>query len=862
MDVKVVDGGASGQDSMLYTVPGLEGAIAGVVLNGETGEPIQSASILVEHETQYFRITDASMTTNENGEYQVGNLSPNFKYRVTAYAMNYNKVVYPGSVSVRATETTEDINFELQPVDEYLAAKQALIRELRDDEEIYEEEEDRAEQFLRNIERKGIPLAEQDEETLRRLYIVESFSKEAYTDSKRLAQLGTDGLGGFIDIGMATIAACGGVGEALKKIPFVGNFLASPYIAAKNEMVNHMAVKSHIFLYQNYNVPWTLKGDLILREAIGNAYEEILVFASNEVIEKDFSDAMAEVHKFIEKRFFLGIYELTTAGFMDQSVEWAENDTPVFRVGGLPSAEARVNQLLYSMNSLNEERIRNAEILIWTGDTIGTAGAVASGVALAGGAVLAAVSAKTVVGAPLAAVLIPLSTKIAIATSTAAGGLKLGTTAGIAVDLWSTLPNYVKEATAYSFDMPSSALAAPTLIAVQGGELHSMNEVTSSASVGRSAPSRRSPALMPLNVQYTVDDYNALLGDVYEYILDDEPEKVQEALGTLTEYGSSLLGDINVSTAQILAASPRALYQVSDYDAIYSKFETDLSRATSERINLYTLLALYLADPGDTSIKDLITMQIGKTTDTNNELDETLTSTTQTLNEANIAIPTLVIIKNFSTPDVIPRGEPFTVSAIVKNIGQMTASEVNVELAVPRSSRLIVLQRGAKYLDVLGPGEEYEISWELEYGGSYSAIGGGVNLVTISVDADSEFPDFDHLPSTYVFIPAPPPTPPTGGQLSNMNVYAYPNPYNPMTGSVNIRYSLNKDTNVTIEVYDASGELVTTIISGEPKDELVEYSESWDGRNDQGDTVANGVYFYLITTTTDEKAAGKIAVLR
>ena len=255
-------------------------------------------------------------------------------------------------------------------------------------------------------------------------------------------------------------------------------------------------------------------------------------------------------------------------------------------------------------------------------------------------------------------------------------------------------------------------------------------------------------------------------------------------------------------------------------------------------------------------------MQIGKTTDTNNELDETLTSTTQTLNEANIAIPTLVIIKNFSTPDVIPRGEPFTVSAIVKNIGQMTASEVNVELAVPRSSRLIVLQRGAKYLDVLGPGEEYEISWELEYGGSYSAIGGGVNLVTISVDADSEFPDFDHLPSTYVFIPAPPPTPPTGGQLSNMNVYAYPNPYNPMTGSVNIRYSLNKDTNVTIEVYDASGELVTTIISGEPKDELVEYSESWDGRNDQGDTVANGVYFYLITTTTDEKAAGKIAVLR
>ena len=860
--VQVTHNRASGQDTIIYIAPGLEGAISGVVLDSETGEPVKSTSILVEHETQYFRITDASTSTNEQGEYLVENLSTDYEYRITASAMNYHKVVYPRSVRVRASEITEGVNFELQSVDAYFAAKRALIQELRDSEEIYAEEEDEAEQFLRSLEKKGALVTDQEEEALRRLYMVESFSKEAYTDSRRLAQLGTDGLAGFVDIGMAVISACGGVGEVMKKIPFVGEFLASPYIAAKNEMVNHIAVKSHVFLYQNYNVPWTLKGDVLLREAIGKGYDRIFILASEELATKDFSNAMAEVHKFIEKEFFLGIYELTTANFMDKSVEWAESSDPVFRAGRLPSAEDRVNQLLYSMNITNEERIKNAEILIWTGDTIGKAGAVASGVVLAGGVVLSAVSAKTVIGAPLAAVLIPLSTKIAIATSTAAGGVKLGTTAGIAVDLWSTIPNYVKEATAYSFDMPSSALAAPQLTAEQQEEEYYNIELMANSSAGLRAPSNANMLLMPEYMQYTLEDYNTLLNDVYDYIQNDEPGNVQEILGTLVEYGDSLIGDINVSTAQILAASPRALNQIPDYDAMYSKFEGDLSKATSERISLYTLLALYLADPEDNSIKDLISLQIGKTKDTNYELEETLTSTTLALREANVTIPTLVIIKSFSTPDVTPRGEPFTISAVVKNIGQREANEINVGLSVPRGSGFTVLERSIKRLEALEPGEERRVGWELEYAGRLSAVGGGVNLVTISVGPESEIPDFDSLPPTYVLIPAPPPTPPTGGKLANMNVYAYPNPFNPDMGSVNIRYSLSKDANITIEIYDASGELATTLIEGESKSRLIEYSESWDGRNDQGDIVANGVYFYLITTTADEKAAGKIAVLR
>jgi predicted DNA-binding protein len=858
--VWVIHNEASGQDSVLYTAPGLAGAISGVVLDSKTGTPIKSASILIEHETGKLKITDASVNTNEKGEYKVENLSPDFSYRIIVSAMNYHQFVYPKLVKVKAFKITENIDFKLQPMEDYFVAKRASIQELRDKEQIYVDEENKAEQFLIILENKGDSVTNQEKEALQRLYLTESFSSEAYKDSKRLAQLGTDGLAGFVDVGMAVVSTCGGVGEALKKIPFVGEFLASPYIAAKNEMVNQIAVKSHIFLYQNYNVTWKLKGDILLREAIGKGYDKIFTTASRELATKGFSDAMADVHKYIEKEFFLGIYEITTANFMDKSVQWAEASPPVFRVGTFSSAENQVNKLLTTMNTVNDTKIKNAEMLIWAGDTIGTAGAIASGVVLAGGVVLSALSTKTIVGAPLAAILIPLSIKISIATNTAAAGMKLGTTAGIAIDLWSTIPKYVKEGTAYSFGMPPSALEAPAIPVVVKQVtpvFYDIESETDRAS-GLQGPSMNNLAPM----QQEASDYNFILAEISEHIKNNKPEEVQKILETLIQSGESLLGDVNVSAGQILAASPSAFRQVADYDAIFSKFETDLSKAAFGRTNLYTLLSPYLANPTDTSIKELLTLQIAKTTDANDELSDTLVSTTQVLKNARITIPTLVIIKNFSTPDVIPLQKPFVVSAMVKNIGEKRASEVQVELSVPEDSGLSLMDEEIKNLGSLDAGAEQEVSFQLRFSPRGRSPEAGVNLVTISVSSGSATPDFATLPPTYIFIPTPPPTPPTGGKLSNKNVYAYPNPFNPEQGYVNIRYSLSKDANVTIKIYDVSGELVSTLIEEQPKEKTIEYSEPWDGRNDRGDIVANGVYFYLITTTNGEKAVGKIAVLR
>jgi len=70
---------------------------------------------------------------------------------------------------------------------------------------------------------------------------------------------------------------------------------------------------------------------------------------------------------------------------------------------------------------------------------------------------------------------------------------------------------------------------------------------------------------------------------------------------------------------------------------------------------------------------------------------------------------------------------------------------------------------------------------------------------------------------------------------------SYPNPFNPET---NIAYTLSVSENVRIGIYNVSGQLIRTYDIGyQPAGS---YSMRWDGRNQNGDMTASGVYLYRI----------------
>ena len=89
----------------------------------------------------------------------------------------------------------------------------------------------------------------------------------------------------------------------------------------------------------------------------------------------------------------------------------------------------------------------------------------------------------------------------------------------------------------------------------------------------------------------------------------------------------------------------------------------------------------------------------------------------------------------------------------------------------------------------------------------------------------------------------------------------YPNPFNPETW---LPYHLSKPVSVTVSIYAADGKLVRRLVLGHQSAGIYESRSRaayWDGRNDMGESVASGVYFYTLTAG-DFTATRKLLILK
>jgi hypothetical protein len=102
------------------------------------------------------------------------------------------------------------------------------------------------------------------------------------------------------------------------------------------------------------------------------------------------------------------------------------------------------------------------------------------------------------------------------------------------------------------------------------------------------------------------------------------------------------------------------------------------------------------------------------------------------------------------------------------------------------------------------------------------------------------------------------------GSPQAKTAYAYPNPFSPLIANRNVRihYKAKSDGTVNIKIYDFEMRLVKTILDDAYRNEGVEYDQTWDGRNEKGDLVANGVYFFKIEGADGQDEWGKIGVLK
>ena len=86
---------------------------------------------------------------------------------------------------------------------------------------------------------------------------------------------------------------------------------------------------------------------------------------------------------------------------------------------------------------------------------------------------------------------------------------------------------------------------------------------------------------------------------------------------------------------------------------------------------------------------------------------------------------------------------------------------------------------------------------------------------------------------------------------------AYPNPFNATT---NIRYQLPVKADVRMEIYNIMGQKVRTLV-----DEMQNpgrYSKYWHGKNDKGESVSSGIYFYQLNIADNFCQTKKLLLLK
>ena len=130
-------------------------------------------------------------------------------------------------------------------------------------------------------------------------------------------------------------------------------------------------------------------------------------------------------------------------------------------------------------------------------------------------------------------------------------------------------------------------------------------------------------------------------------------------------------------------------------------------------------------------------------------------------------------------------------------------------------------------------------------------IGFGADIDQAEIDSTSFDDPFSDKSLYYIFDPAlvgvsdsePASLPQNIKLMQN-----YPNPFNPIT---QINFKLEQHSDIRIDIYSATGQLVRSLVNGEKA--AGQHSVVWGGTDDDGHQVASGLYFCTLTATGQQE---------
>jgi len=359
-------------------------------------------------------------------------------------------------------------------------------------------------------------------------------------------------------------------------------------------------------------------------------------------------------------------------------------------------------------------------------------------------------------------------------------------------------------------------------------------------------------AFLKQNLQQSTDDFDSTLLEIKDEILQGNMENALLGLEGLMNADNNLRNDLNVACAPVYAVVIEAKDSIDGFPEMYDSLKSSYAKSGIGRLKDYLYIA-FLPTDSSQAMEDMVIAQIDSSIERNQVLVDNVNASLDTT--AFLPVPAIVVV-NDASQDIynIGLGETATIQVKLQHVGGAIPAE-DVSLVLRTSNAIQVNEADSIYIGALSPGEETSYyTWTVNlYANGYTRGAWTADIISSNAKTYSY---------TGSFVTPKIVTPSTGGELSSENVYNYPNPFNPDLEPTNLRYSLAMTAEVTIKIYDGSGNLVKTVINNVSQTGGEEQIASWDGKNSAEDIVANGVYFFIIESSRGERAVGKIAVLR
>jgi len=96
----------------------------------------------------------------------------------------------------------------------------------------------------------------------------------------------------------------------------------------------------------------------------------------------------------------------------------------------------------------------------------------------------------------------------------------------------------------------------------------------------------------------------------------------------------------------------------------------------------------------------------------------------------------------------------------------------------------------------------------------------------------------------------------------NGSFYNYPNPFRAGSALTTIQYYLPDNSKVSLKIYDLIGRKVKTIFEEKQETGGTIYRLTWDGKNDDGNLIVNGVYYGILKINGNQQYETKIVVVK